>query len=202
MVIFRSQTFAAIRALVVLTLVLGLIYPLAMTGVGQLFFSAQANGSFVHRGGETVASKLIGQSFSDKSGTPLARYFQPRPSAAEYDGMTSGASNQGPNNPELVKAIKQRRAMIAKLDGVAPSEVAPDALTASGSGLDPDISPRYARQQIDRVARERHLSTQRLRQLVADHTSGRIAGFMGEERVNVVELNLALDRLTGPNAED
>ncbi len=201
MAIFRSQVFTAIRALLVMTVLLGLIYPLAMTGVGQLFFAEKADGSFVNRDNHKVASELIGQSFSDATGVPLPQYFQPRPSAGDYDGMTSGASNQGPNNKDLRKAIEQRRAQAAKLDGVSPADVAPDALTASGSGLDPAISPRYAAEQTPRVARERHLSQRRVWALVKEHSTGRVLGFLGEKTVNVVQLNLALDRDTGQTGE-
>ena len=125
------------------------------------------------------------------------RYFQSRPSAAGagYDPLATSASNLGPENKDLIAAIAARRLTAARLDGVAPSRVPPDALLASGSGLDPDISPSYAREQVARVARVRDLSLARVRQLVDDHTEGRSLGFLGEPRVNVLELNLALDAL-------
>jgi K+-transporting ATPase ATPase C chain len=203
-----SQLGAALRAMVVLTIVLGLGYPLAMTGVGQLLFDAHADGSLVQRGGQTVGSSLIGQDFTTQVGTDLEggpilapdpAYFQSRPSAAGagYDPRASSASNLGPENPDLVSAVRERRTAAAALDGTDPADVAPDALLASGSGLDPHISPDYAEQQLARVARERGLTEEQVRQLVRDHTSDRTLGFLGEPHVNVLQLNLALDRLTG-----
>jgi K+-transporting ATPase ATPase C chain len=185
------QHGAAVRTLLVLTVLLGLAYPLAMTGIAQVGFAGNADGSLVHRGGRTVGSDLIGQSFK---GDPT--YFQSRPSAAGtgYDPLSTSASNLGPDNVDLVKAVEQRRAAAAKLDGVPPAQVPADALQASGSGLDPQISPAYAREQVARVARERGLSEAMVRTLVSEHTQGRILGFLGEPRVNVLELNLALDR--------
>ena len=188
------QLWASLRVLVVLTVLLGLAYPLVMTGFAQLVFPGRANGSLVERDGRTVGSSLIGQSFA---GQP--QYFQSRPSAAGdgYDPLASSASNLGPDSPVLVKAIAARRAAAARLDGTNPAEVAPDALLASGSGLDPQISPRYAAQQVARVARERGMSTDAVRALVEKYTEGRTLGFLGEPRVNVLMLNLALDRTSG-----
>jgi K+-transporting ATPase ATPase C chain len=206
------QYGAALRTLLVLTVVFGLAYPLAMTGVAQVAFHSNANGSLVHRDGKTVGSDLIGQAFTkpvlvngkpkkDADGNPVVdpdpAYFQSRPSAAGagYDPLSTSASNLGPENKDLIAAIKARRSTAAKLDGVAPSSVPPDALLASGSGLDPHISPAYAHEQIARIARERDLSEAQVRNLVDEHIQGRSLGFLGEPRVNVLELNLALDAL-------
>jgi K+-transporting ATPase ATPase C chain len=188
-----GQFGPAIRVLILFTVVLGLVYPLAMTGVAQVVFPHQADGSLVKVDGKLAGSSLIGQSFS---GDPT--YFQSRPSAAGdgYDPLASSASNLGLDNPDLIKAVKQRRAAAAKLDGVDPSTVPADALLASGSGLDPHISPAYADEQIARVARERGLLEGVVRRLVVQHTQGRVIGFLGEPRVNVLELNLALDQQT------
>ncbi|MGZ4453956.1 MAG: potassium-transporting ATPase subunit KdpC [Nocardioides sp.] len=193
------QAGAALRTLIVLTVVVGLAYPLAMTGIAQVVLPGRADGSFVHRNGAVVGSALIGQAFTGAKGRPLPQYFQSRPSAAGsgYDPLASSASNLSPTNPELVESVRQRQAAAARLDGVPPRLVPPDALLASGSGLDPHISPAYAAQQVDRIARVRGVSVARVRALVAGHTDGRTFGFLGEPRVNVLELNLALDRLTG-----
>jgi K+-transporting ATPase ATPase C chain len=207
------QYGAALRTLLVLTVILGLAYPLAMTALAQVAFGDNANGSLVVRAGKTVGSDLIGQAFTrpvlengqpkkDADGNPVVEadpsYFQSRPSAAGagYDPLSSSASNLGPENKDLIAAINERRATAAKLDGIDPQQVAPDALLASGSGLDPHISPAYAAEQVARVARERGLSVAQVRALVTDHTQGRTLGFLGEPRVNVLELNLALDATT------
>ena len=204
------QYGAALRTLLVLTVIFGLAYPLAMTGLAQVVFGSNANGSLVVRSGRTLGSDLIGQEFTrpvlvngqpkkDAAGNPVVeadpKYFQSRPSAAGagYDPLSSSASNLGPENKNLIAAIEQRRAAAAKLDGIDPKDVAPDALLASGSGLDPQISPAYALEQVSRVARERGLSAALVRALVAAHTQGRTLGFLGEPRVNVLELNMALD---------
>jgi len=204
------QYGAALRTLLLLTVILGLAYPLAMTGFAQVAFGNNANGSLVQRDGKTVGSDLIGQGFTrpvlengqpqkDANGNPVVeadpKYFQSRPSAAGtgYDPTSSGASNLGPENTDLIALINQRRATAAALDGVNPAQVAPDALLASGSGLDPDISPAYAQEQIARVARVRGLSVAQVQGLVTANTQGRILGFLGEPRVNVLNLNLALD---------
>ncbi len=188
------QLWASLRMLTVLTVLLGLAYPLVMTGFAQVAFPGRADGSLVEKDGKVVGSSLIGQSFA---GDP--QYFQSRPSAAGdgYDPLASSASNLGPENPDLLKAIEDRRAAAAKLDGTAPADVAPDALLASASGLDPHISPRYADQQVARVAHERGLSADQVRALVEKFTDGRTLGFLGEPRVNVLMLNLALDRASG-----
>ena len=206
------QLGAALRTLLLLTVILGLAYPLAMTGFAQVAFGNNANGSLIDRGGTTVGSSLIGQGFTvpvlkngqptkDASGNPVLapdpKYFQSRPSAAGtgYDPTASGASNLGPENKTLIADINSRRATAAALDGVSPAQVPPDALLASGSGLDPDISPAYAAEQVPRVARVRGLSQAQVRALVAQNTKGRTLGFLGEPRVNVLNLNLALDAL-------
>lgn len=188
----------AVRAMVMFTLVVGVGYTLLVTGVGQLLLPAQARGSVVTRpDGAVVGSALIGQSFTGADGSPLPQYFQSRPSAAGkgYDATDSSGSNWGPENPDLVAAIRARKAQVAAFDGVSSSQVPPDAVTASGSGLDPDISPAYAAIQVDRVAAARHLPADEVRALVTAHTQGRPWGFLGEPTVNVVELNLALDAL-------
>jgi potassium-transporting ATPase KdpC subunit len=188
------QLWASVRMLVVLTLLLGLAYPLLMTGFAQVAFPGRADGSLVTRGGAVVGSSLIGQSFT---GRP--EYFQSRPSAAGdgYDPLSTGASNLGPESPALVAAIEERRAAAARLDGTDPADVAPDALLASASGLDPHISPAYAEQQVDRIASARSMSAGEVRALVERYTEGRVLGFLGEPAVNVLELNLALDRAGG-----
>lgn len=189
----------AVRAMLVFTLVLGVGYTLLITAIGQLALPWQANGSRMQNAaGDTVGSALIGQSFTDAEGEALPEYFQSRPSAAGdgYDGGASSGSNWGPENADLVSAIEERKASIAELEGVDPSEVPPDALTASGSGLDPHISPAYARLQVARVAEARGLAETEVQALVEAHIEQRDLGFLGEPRVNVVELNLALDGLS------
>lgn len=180
------QFGVAARVLLVFTVVLGIAYPLVMTGVSQLLFHGNANGSIVKVNGKEVASDLIGQSYEG------AQWFHTRPSAAKYDGKASAASQYGPNNPELRKLIEERRKQIAALEGVSEQQVPVDALTASGSGLDPAISPAYAALQVNRVARERGLSVAQVQQLVKENTHGRALGFLGEPYVNVVTLNAAL----------
>jgi K+-transporting ATPase ATPase C chain len=199
------QFGVALRALLVFTAILGIIYPLVMTGVAQAVFHGNANGSIVKVDGKDVASDLIGQAYTTDSGKKDAdgnaimvadpQWFQTRPSAVDYDGMGSAASQYGPNNPDLVKLIEQRRQDVAKLEGVDPSQVPPDAVTASGSGLDPSISPAYAALQVNRVVRERGLSVDQVKQLVKENTKGRTLGFLGEPAVNVVTLNSALAAL-------
>ncbi|PZE69774.1 potassium-transporting ATPase subunit KdpC [Curtobacterium sp. MCBD17_021] len=193
---FLRSGGVAVRLTLLSTVVLGVAYPLAVWGVGQAAFSSQANGSMItDSSGKTVGSSLIGQSFA---GEDADRWFQSRPSAAGEDGYDAGAStgsNLGPSNPDLTKAVEERRAAIAAADGVPASEVPADALTASGSGLDPHISPAYAEQQVSRVAAARGLSEVDVRALVAEHTDGRQLGFLGDPAVNVLELNLALAEL-------
>lgn len=188
MIVIR-QFLAGLRLLLVLTVLLGLAYPLVVTGIGQVAFPSQADGSLVRVGGRPVGSALLGQQFSG------AQWFHPRASAANYDTSTSGGTDLGPSSTRLRAAIAAARASIAAADGVPPASVPPDAVTTSGSGLDPDISPAYAREQVSRVAAARGLPVDRVRRLVADHTAGRILGFLGEPHVNVLELNLSLARL-------
>jgi K+-transporting ATPase ATPase C chain len=187
----------AVRLTLLATVVLGVAYPLAVFGVGQVAFHDQANGSMVtDASGKVVGSSLIGQS---STGKQADRWFQTRPSAAGENGYDAGASsgsNLGPSNPDLTKAIDERRAAIAKADGVPAADVPADAVTASGSGLDPDVSPEYARQQVARVADARGLSEARVRALVAAHTEARQLGVLGNPVVNVLELNLALAKLS------
>ncbi|MET8330959.1 potassium-transporting ATPase subunit KdpC [Streptomyces sp. NPDC005181] len=194
----------ALRMLLVFTVITGIAYPLLVTGIAQAGLSHQANGSMLTTNGTPVASSLIGQNFAlpkknphdaQEPLRPDPKWFQPRPSTGGYDPMNSGASNLGPNNTELIKTIKSRRAAVAAFDGVPSSSVPPDAVTASGSGLDPAISPAYAYEQVDRVAKARRLAPAKVRTLVARHVQGRVLGFLGQERVNVVELNHDLARL-------
>jgi potassium-transporting ATPase KdpC subunit len=194
---------AALRGLLVFTVITGIAYPVVMFGVAQVAFHHQANGSLVSYHGRVVGSSLLCQEFTDSKGNPLPQYFQPRPSNAvnaddphDYgcDPGFSAASNLGPNNPDLVKAIKQRQQQIAKFDHVSISQIPPDAVTASGSGLDPAISPQNADIQVNRVAAARHASPAAIRALVSKYVQGRTLGFLGEPRVNVLSLNLALDQ--------
>jgi K+-transporting ATPase ATPase C chain len=184
------QYGVALRAMLVFTVVLGVAYTAVVTGVGQLALGGKADGSAVVLDGETVGSSLIGQSFTDADGAALPEWFQSRPSAAGdgYDASASSGSNYGPENEDLVAAIDERRAAIAESDGVAPV----DALTASASGLDPHISPEYARLQVGRVAAARDLPVADVEALVAEHTQGRDLGYLGDPTVNVLELNTAL----------
>ena len=196
---WAAQTWTALRALLVLSVVLGLGYPLVVLGFGQVLLPAQAGGSLVRVDGEIVGSSLLGQSFSDADGDPLPEWFQPRPSAAGdgYDGGASSGSNYGPENADLIAAIEERRAAIAEFEGVDPAEIPADALTASASGLDPHISPAYALLQVERVADARGLSPDDVRSLVVAHTQGRDLGLLGDPTVNVLELNVALAELHG-----
>ncbi len=198
------QYLAAVRMIILLTVVLGLIYPLGITLVAQLpWLRDRANGSLVSdTSGAVVGSRLIGQGFVDAKGHPLAQWFQSRPSAAGkgWDPGSSGASNLGPSNATLVALIRDRRAAVAAFDSVPghvvdPADVPPDAVTASGSGLDPDISPAYAREQAYRVAATRGLDAGAVLALVDRCTSARALGFLGEPTVNVLRLNLAVARL-------
>ncbi|MBB2958271.1 potassium-transporting ATPase subunit KdpC [Pseudoclavibacter helvolus] len=197
-------TWVAVRAMLLFTAVLGIGCTLVITGLGQLAFAAQANGSLL-RGpggeagepGEVVGSSLIGQAYLDAEGSPLPEFFQSRPSAAGdgYDSGASSGSNLGPENADLVAAIEERRAQIAEFNGVALDEVPVDAVTASASGLDPHISPEYAALQVERVAAARGLDPAEVRTLVAAHTAGPVLGFLGDATVNVLELNQALGEL-------
>ena len=257
--IFGRRLVASAIMLLGVTLVLGFGYPLVVTGLSQLFFHQQANGSLLYRNGKLVGSALLGQSFTDSKGNPLPQYFQPRPSAAGagYDASSSGASNLGPSNPLLIgfvpgvntvgldgspsatnpfatkadpacvptdpkgnpvtspvpgqkyakasdgsyvcdpNTIPQRAIAYRAFNGLAANASVPvDAVTASGSGLDPDISVQNALDQAPRVARARHLATAQVTALVHRYTQGRQWGFLGEPTVNVLKLNLALDGLS------
>ncbi|PPG49413.1 potassium-transporting ATPase subunit C [Rathayibacter sp. AY2B3] len=185
----------ALRAMIVLTVLLGAAYPLAVLGIGQLALPAQANGSLLRQDGAVIGSSLIGQSFTDADGAPLPEWFQSRPSAAGYDAAASTGSNLGPENADLVASVEERRAAIAAFEGVDPAAVPADALTASASGLDPAISPAYAQLQAPRVAAARGLGVGAVRALVDEHTAGRELGYLGEPTVDVLELNAALARL-------
>jgi potassium-transporting ATPase KdpC subunit len=197
------QHLVALRGLLVFTVIVGIAYPVVMWGVAQVAFHNQANGSLVSYQGHAVGSSLLCQEFTDAKGNPLPQYFQPRPSNAvnaavktDYgcDPGFSAASNLGPNNPDLIKVIKQRQQQIAAFDHVKISQIPADAVTASGSGLDPDISPQDAAIQVNRVAAARHISPAAVQALVASNTQGRTLGFLGEPRVNVLTLNIALDQ--------
>jgi potassium-transporting ATPase KdpC subunit len=187
------QALVALRVLLAMIVILGIAYPLVVFGVGQLVANNAANGSPVTNStGTVVGSELIGQQFDG------AQWFAGRPSAAGdgYDAMSSSGSNLAADSPDLLAQVNERRAAIAKADGVDPADVPPDALTASGSGLDPDISPAYALLQVNRIATARGLPADQVRELVESHTQARALGFIGEERVNVLDLNVALQQLS------
>jgi len=197
------QHIVGLRALLLFTVICGIVYPLAMTGIAQVAFHKQADGSLVSYNGRTAGSSLLCQEFVDAKGNPLPQYFQPRPSAAVQPGvkndygcnaMYSAASNLGPTNPVLIQDIKQRQKQIEAFDHVKVSQIPPDAVTTSGSGLDPGISPQNAAIQVDRVAAARHISPATVRALVSRYTEGRPLGFLGEPQVNVLLLNIALDQ--------
>ena len=183
---------AALRALLVLTVLLGICYPLAVTGIARAAFPDRADGSPAGPGGKPVGSSLIGQTWNGPEGRPDPKWFQPRPSAGGYDGLASGACNLAATSPELLRQVEQRRARTAEFNHVRAAAVPPDAVTASGSGLDPDISPAYAALQVHRVAEARGVHPATVRGLVEKHTEPRTAGFLGEPVVNVLELNLDL----------
>jgi potassium-transporting ATPase KdpC subunit len=190
----RPQFAVGLRMLVVLTVLTGLAYPLLVTGVAQALFPGRANGSLIEHDGTVVGSSLIGQSFTGDGA------FQPRPSAAGdgYDGASSGASNLGPTNPDLLAEVEARAAAYRRANGLPATAAVPvDAVTASGSGLDPQISVANARLQAPRVARARGLPLPEVLGLIDRHTQGRVLGVLGEPGVNVLELNLALDDLAG-----
>jgi potassium-transporting ATPase KdpC subunit len=183
---------AALALLGLMTVITGFIYPLVVTAITQSFFPRQAGGSLIVQGGRTLGSQLIGQSFSDP------RHFWGRPSASTpqpYNGTASGGSNLSPLNPELLAAVKARIAALRAADPGNDAPVPVDLVTASASGLDPDISVAAANYQAARVARARGLPPARVQALIGAHTEGRLLGVLGEPRVNVLELNLALDAL-------
>jgi potassium-transporting ATPase KdpC subunit len=187
----------SVVAVVVLTLVFGLVYPLLFTGFAQVAFADKANGSLVERDGKVVGSKLAAQAFTGP------QYFHPRPSATapEYNAAATTFANLGPTNPDLAKAVRERIAAILKLErpynpGLTVGDISVDAVTTSASGIDPHISPANARFQAPRIAKERGLSAERVAELIDENTDGRWLGIFGEPGVNVLELNLALDEET------
>jgi potassium-transporting ATPase KdpC subunit len=202
----RRQLVPAIISMVIFTLVLGVGYGLLVTGIAQVGFSDKANGSIVTVNGKKVGSSVLGQAFTDAEGRPIRKYFQSRPSAAlgasgttvaGYDPTLSSGSNYGPTNPKFLKLVAQRVTAYRHLNGLSSGVKVPvDAVTASASGLDPDISVANARLQAKRVADERGLSPATVLSLIDDHTQGRTLGVLGEKTVNVLALNLALDRLS------
>jgi K+-transporting ATPase ATPase C chain len=192
----RRQLLPALRMTIALIVLLGLVYPLVMTGVAQALFPGRANGSLIKKGGTVIGSSLIGQSFLDAQGNPDPKYFQSRPSAAGsgYDATASGASNLGPSNPALISTVAERVVAYRTFNNLPANAPVPvDAVTSSGSGLDPDISVANADDQAPRVATTRHLPLSTVMDLVKANTQGRPAGIFGEATVNVLNLNLALN---------
>ncbi|MYV96467.1 potassium-transporting ATPase subunit C [Streptomyces sp. SID1034] len=209
---------AGLRALLVLTVVCGVIYPLVVTGIAQAAFGNKANGSEIKSGGQVVGSALIGQRYdlpkkdpdnADEAAVPDLKWFQPRPSNGlgtnsintQYQLLVSGATNLSGDNETLIQQVKDAKEAVVKDNSVPgyrvdPADVPADAVTSSGSGLDPQISPAYAKLQVHRVAEKNHLDVGQVERLVADHTDGRVLGFMGEPGVNVLKLNIALKELT------
>ena len=189
---FVRQSTPALLAVLVFTVICGVVYPLLSTAVGQIAFNHQVDGSLIERDGQVVGSELIGQVFTDP------KYFHSRPSAAGdgYDGSASSGSNLGPTNPKLLDGVRQRAVAYREQNGLAPSAMVPvDAVTASGSGLDPQISIANARIQARRVAANRGLAIATVLGVVDQYTEGRDLGVLGEPGVNVLRLNLALDDL-------
>jgi K+-transporting ATPase ATPase C chain len=209
----RRQLVPALVSVIIFTVLFGLLYPLVVTGIAQVAFKDKADGSFVEQDGKRVGSSQIAQAFTNEDGEPIRRYFQPRPSAVGYDPTYSSGSNYGPLNPALIarclevenedgetecdpNTSPQRARAYRELNGLyGDVEIPVDAVTASGSGLDPDISVANAKLQAARVAEARGLSRARVLQLVDDHIDGRPLGILGEKTVNVLNLNLALDEL-------
>ncbi|MFD7068027.1 potassium-transporting ATPase subunit C [Streptomyces sp. NPDC059913] len=208
--------WAGLRALLVLTVVCGVLYPLAVTGVAQGILPGRANGSEITENGRVVGSELIGQRYDlplkkgQQTPAPDLKWFQPRPSNGlgtntvntQYKLLLSGATNRSADDKELIDWVTAAKAAVVKDNSVPghpvkPSQVPPDAVTSSGSGLDPAISPAYAQLQVRRVAERNHLPVDRVEKLVAQHTDGRILGFVGEPTVNVLRLNVGLRELTG-----
>jgi len=203
------QHIAALRILIVFTIICGVVYPAVMLGISQVAFHKQANGSLVSYNGKIVGSSLLCQEFVDAKGNPLPQWFQPRPSDAIVSGEKndygcdptySAASNLGPNNPTEIANIKAMQKEIEAFDHVSAAQIPPDAVTASGSGLDPDISPANAAIQVDRVAAARHLPVSEVQALVTKFTQSRNLGILGEPRVDVLTLNIALAELPGQSA--
>ena len=189
---FVRSVRSAVSLLVAMTILLGIAYPLFIEGIAKLAFPRQAEGSLIHQDGKLIGSTLIGQSFSDP------KYFWGRPSATSpqpYNGSASGASNLGPLNPALLDAVKANAKALHDADPDNLQPIPVDLVTASGSGLDPEISIAAAQYQAARVARARHLAVERVEGLINAHQDGRLFGFIGERRVNVLTLNLALDRM-------
>jgi K+-transporting ATPase ATPase C chain len=189
----KHQLRPALMMLLTLTLLTGVIYPLAVTGLAQLLLPSLANGSLITRDGKVVGSELIGQQFDDP------KYFWGRPSATSpfpYNAAASSGSNLGPTNPAFIDAVQGRVAALRAADPVNDTPIPVDLVTASGSGLDPHMSPAAAEYQLKRVARARGLGENTLRDLVARHTEGREFGVLGERRINVLKLNVALDDLS------
>jgi potassium-transporting ATPase KdpC subunit len=200
------QHIAGFRILLVFTVLCGFVYPLIMTGVSQVLFHNKADGSLVSYNGHVVGSGLLCQEFVNAKGNPLPQYFQPRPSDAVVSGakndygcdpLYSSASNLGPTNPVEIKDIQTLEQEISAFDHVPISQIPADAVTASGSGLDPDITPANAYIQVDRIAAARHLPVSEVRNLVTQNITGRTLGFLGEPTVNVLLLNIKLDELPG-----
>lgn len=188
---YLRQAGTALRFLLLATVVLGLAYPLAIFGAGQLIAPYQANGSILKDdGGAPAASALIAQSTADDAGSQDPKWFHARPSAVKWDPSSSSASNLGPNDPKLLDAVTTNRAAVAESEHVIAADVPADALTASGSGLDPDISPDYARLQVPRVAAAHRLSPQAVTAFVDKNTSSGLEAFLGQPSVNVTALNL------------
>ncbi|MFJ8669925.1 potassium-transporting ATPase subunit C [Streptomyces sp. NPDC093600] len=208
--------WAGLRALLVLTVITGILYPLAVTGIAQAAFPYRANGSEIKdASGKVVGSELIGQRYDlplkdgEETPAPDLRWFQPRPSNGlgtnsvntQYSILLSGATNRSGDNADLIKWVTDAKAAVVKDNSTAdhkvrPTDVPADAVTSSGSGLDPHISPEYAELQVHRVAERNRLDVAQVEKLVADHTDGRVLGFMGEPRVNVLKLNIALKALS------
>lgn len=195
-----KQLRPAIVMILLFTVLTGIAYPLAVTGIAQVVFSNQADGSLIEDGDTVVGSSLIGQSFIDpETGYTVSGYFRGRPSGAGdgYNAAASSGSNLGPTNQLLIDRVEAEATIIREENGLpVDAEIPVDLVTASGSGLDPHISPAAVDLQVARVARERGISEDQVRDLVDDHTEGRTLWFMGEPRVNVLELNLALDEIS------
>ncbi len=189
-----KQLRTAFLILVVFSILLGVVYPLVMTGIAQLFFSHRADGSMIVSNGRIIGSKLIGQQFL------LPTYFHSRPSDCDYNAASSSSSNLGPSNPELFKQVREQINQVRTENEIADTVLVPaDLVLASGSGLDPEISPQSAFLQVSRIAKSRNLPIELVRQLVINKTQQPFIGVFGQPRVNVLTLNLALDSISGQN---